>query len=193
MRDNDKRTLREVHQTEPNPYHDRQNFEPEPAEADADDELAQLDRVSDTLDSDAGFDEGNTDLGDADPDFDTQAANDRSRSDIEEYTRKDTADTRTEDDAPRNSDDDDPWGDGIHDTPLTKRYEDMADRDELARRMEELVADAYDWLGRAEDEDAQEIYDTLVDVSERLGNPSEDTIRTEGVEMPKDRNTGGDV
>ncbi len=64
---------------------------------------------------------------------------------------------------------------------------------ELARRLEELVADAYDWLGRAEDEDAQEIYDTLVDLSERLGNPPEDTVRTEGVEMPSDRNSGGDV
>jgi hypothetical protein len=69
----------------------------------------------------------------------------------------------------------------------------MADRDELARRMEDLVADAYDWLGRAEDEDAQEIYDTLVDLSERLGNPSEETIRTEGVELPEDRNTAGDT
>ena len=193
MRENDKRTLREVHQSEPNPYHDRQNFEPEPAGPDAEEELSRLDRETDTTGADAGFDDGEIDLGEADPDFDTQAANDRSRSDIEEYERRDTASARGDEDEPRNSDDDDPWGDGIHDTPLTKRYEDMADRDELARRMEDLVADAYDWLGRAEDEDAQEIYDTLVDLSERLGNPPEATIRTEGGELPQDRNTGGDV
>lgn len=193
MRDRDKRTLREVHESEPNPYSDRQNLEPEPAETDSDDELAQLDRESDSLDADAGFDDGNTDTGEADPDYDDQAAADRSRSDIGEYARRDTADAPAEDEAPRTHDDDDPWGDGIHDTPLTKRYEDMADRDELARRLEDLVADAYDWLGRAEDEDAQEIYDTLVNLSERLGNPSEETIRTEGGELPEDRSTGGDV
>ena len=192
MRDRDKRTLREVHESEPNPYTDRQNLEPEPAETDSDDELAQLDRESDDRDAAAGFTEGSTylggaDLDGADPDFDTQAANDRSRSDIQEYAPQDTAAAPAEDEAPRNHDDDDPWGDGIHDTPLTKRYEDMADRDELARRLEDLVADAYDWLGRGEDEDAQEIYDTLVNLSERLGNPSEETIRTEGVEIPADR------
>lgn len=186
MRDRDKRTLREVHESEPNPYTDRQNFEPEPAETDSD-ELAQLDRQSDDRDAAAGFSDGDSDLGEADTDYDTQAVNDRSRSDIQEYAREDTAAAPAEDEAPRNSDDDDPWGDGIHDTPLTKRYEDMADRDELARRLEDLVADAYDWVGRGEDPDAQEIYDTLVDLSERLGNPSEETVRTEGVEIPADR------
>lgn len=187
MRDRDKRTLREVHESEPNPYTDRQNFEPEPAETDSDDELAQLDRESDSLDAGAGYPDGNIDLGEADPDYDTQAADDRSRSDIQEYAPEDTAAAPAEDEAPRNHDDDDPWGDGINPTTTAKRYEDMADRNELARRLEELVADAYDWLGRVEDEDAQEIYDTLVNLSERLGNPSEETIRTEGVEIPADR------
>lgn len=195
MRDDDKRTLREVHRSEPNPYHDRQNFEPEPTdtEADVENELADIDRESDNLDAGAGFDDGAVDVGEADPDFDDQEAGDRYRSDIQEYSRQDTSDAPADDEAPRNHDDNDPWGDGIHDTPLTKRYEDMADRDELARRMEELVADAYDWMERAEDDDAHEIYDTLVDVAERLGNPPEDTIRTEPGPLPEERNTGGDV
>jgi hypothetical protein len=110
MRDRDNRTLREVHQSEPNPYTDRQNLEPEPAETDADDELAQLDRESDSLDADAGYDDGNVDLGEADPDYDTQAANNKSRSDIGEYARQDTSDAPADDEAPRNHDDNRPLG-----------------------------------------------------------------------------------
>ena len=187
MRDDDKRTLREVHQSEPNPYHDRQNFEPEPTEADFDEEIVELEQESEDLDVGDDFEDESFDMDEGDPDYDTQAARGRSRSDIQEFTEEESDDDPSEDESPRNSDDDDPWGDGIHDTPLTKRYEDMADRDELARRLEDLVADAYDWLGRSEDDDAQEIYDTLLDLSERLGNPPEETARTEGVEMPNER------
>lgn len=177
MRDEDKRTLDEVHGTEPNPFTDRQNFEPEPATGEIENDQADSREFSDeaTLESGEAVDSAG------------ETGYYRAESDITEYARTSTSDAPAEDEAPRNSDDDDPWGDGIHDTPLTKRYEDMADRDELARRLEELVADAYDWVGRAEDADAQEIYDTLVDVSERLGNPSEDTVRTEAGAPPPDR------
>ncbi|MEX2534833.1 MAG: hypothetical protein WD273_04455 [Trueperaceae bacterium] len=186
-KDRANRTLDEVHRTEPDPFTDRQNLEPAPVDSGPEDELAQIDRDTDSLDEGGGFNDGAPDIGAADPDFDDQAAAGRSRSDIQEYARRDTSDAPADDEAPRNHDDNDPWGDGIHDTPLTKRYEDMADRDELARRLEDLVADAYDWLGRAEDDDAQEIYDTLVNVSERLGNPSEETTRTEGIDPPQER------
>ncbi|MEX2541185.1 MAG: hypothetical protein WD314_05230 [Trueperaceae bacterium] len=174
-KDRGKRTLTEVHDSEPDPFTDRQNFEPEPAAGEVEDDSAEY------VDAETGeVDDETIELSD-----DTGGR--RSRSDIREYAPRDTAENPAEDEPPRMHDDDDPWGDGIHDTPMVKRYEDMADRDELARRVEELVADAYDWLGRAEDADAQEIYDTLLDVSERLGNPSEETTRTEPGEPPPDR------
>lgn len=172
MKDRDKPTLDEVHSREPDPFTDRQNLEAEPADAEVEDDSADYVSEESGASNDEDLEVGNRG---------------RSESDITEYARQGTGDAPAEDEAPRNHDDDDPWGDGIHDTPLVKRYEDMADRDELARRVEELVADAYDWLGRAEDEDAQEIYDTLMNVSERLGNPSEETTRTEPGSPPPDR------
>ena len=107
-------------------------------------------------------------------------------SDIEEYVPDDTAE-EPGDDAPRNHDDQDPWGDGVHETPLTQEYEGMAERADLARTLEDLAADAYDWAQRTEDADAQEIYETLADLAERVGNPPEDTIAIEPEELPEDR------
>jgi hypothetical protein len=175
MANREKRTLDEVHRSEPDPFRDRQNFEPEPAAGEVEDDSAEyLGQEAEEFDDD--------EMEFSEDDDDT-----RSRSDIQDFAPRDTADSPEEDEPPRTHDDDDPWGDGIHDTPMVKRYEDMADRDELARRVEELVADAYDWLGRAQDPDAQEIYDTLLDVSERLGNPPEETTRTEAGAPPPDR------
>lgn len=160
MPERDDRSLDEVHQSEENPYNDRQNLEPEPSAQDA--ERVTVRRDPDVVSGDA-------------------------ESDISEYARPDTADQQAKREAPRTHDDDDPWGDGISDTPLVSRYEDMADRDELARRLEDLVADAYDWAARSEEDDAQEIYDVLLSVSERLGNPPEETTRTEQGAPPPDR------
>jgi hypothetical protein len=187
MRDRDKRTLAEVHRTEPDPFTDRQNLEPEKLGEEETEENRTIEggvefEAETAEQSDAEYDDSDVD----DSELDDGVATGRSRSDIEEYARKDTAAGPYEEE-PRTHDDDDPWGDGIHDTPLVKRYEDMADRDELARRLEELVADAYDWMGRAQDEDAQEIYETLLDLAERMGNPSEETTRTEPGQPPPDR------
>lgn len=165
MRDREERTLPEVHEQEPNPFTDRQNLEPEPSFGELEDEAE-----------------------DVDEDF----VSGESTSDIEEYSMQDSDDDPSEEEQPRNHDDDDPWGDGIHDTPLTKRYEDVADRDELARRLEDIVADAYEWYQRSEEDDAQEIYETLVAVAERLGNPSEDTTRTEAFGMPVEDDSADD-
>jgi hypothetical protein len=171
MKDRDKPTLAEVQENEPNPYTDRQNLEPEPAADEIEDDSAD-------------FVEGDgRDYDDDEVEFSGKGP----RSDIEDYVRRDTSDAPADVEDPRNHDDDDPFGDGVHDTPITRRYEDMADRDDLARRIEELVADAYDWVGRSDDDDARDIYDTLVDLAERIGNPPEETIRTEPGELPADR------
>lgn len=64
---------------------------------------------------------------------------------------------------------------GILPTPITERYERIAQRDELARKLEEVVADAREWVETSEDEDARSIYEDLVDIFERVGEPLEDT------------------
>jgi hypothetical protein len=187
MRDRDKPTLAEVHRNEPDPFTDRQNLEPTPV--DEDDTERRTGAEGNSYYEAERADYEDTEYDDSDYDdseLDDGVATGHSRSDIEEYARKDTA-AGPQEDEPRNSDDDDPWGDGIHETPLAKRYEDMADRDELARRLEDLVADAYDWMGRAQDEDAKDIYETLVDLAQRMGNPNEETTRTEAGEPPPDR------
>lgn len=186
MSERDKRNLSDVHRSEPDPFRDRQNLEPTPVDDDLDEGPSDADLEMTDLDDDIDFDDDD-DLDDEEELDDDDVVSARSRSDIGEFTEEDSDDDPSEDESPRNHDDDDPWGDGIHDTPMAKRYEDMADRDELARRLEDLVADAYDWLGRSQDEDAREIYDTLLNVSERLGNPSEETTRTEPGEPPPDR------
>lgn len=96
-------------------------------------------------------------------------------SPIEDYARQDTADAPADVEMPRVSDDKDPWRGGVVDTPLQKEYENVATRDELARNLEDLIADARDWARDSEEDDAQAIVSALVDVYERLGGPVEST------------------
>ena len=80
-------------------------------------------------------------------------------------------------DMQRTSDDNDlnPTGGGFTDTPLRTEYESMARRDDLARRLEDLVADAREWAREDESEAAHDIAEMLAAAYERLGVPTEDT------------------
>ena len=78
------------------------------------------------------------------------------------------------DDTPYMSDDDEFERDGTH-TLLTEDNEDQARRDELARRLEDLVATALEWSEISEDDDAVQIYEDLADLYERVSVPLEET------------------
>lgn len=73
------------------------------------------------------------------------------------------------------SDDDQRERDGIYPTEYDlPGQEAMAQRDELERQLRNLLQDAADWLQNTQDKDAQEIYDLMETLHERLGNPPED-------------------
>ncbi len=77
----------------------------------------------------------------------------------------------------RTSDDDDlnPQGGGLSDTPLRPEYESMAQRSELARRLEDLIASAAEWARDDGSAEAQDIVDMLSEAYDRLGEPLEDS------------------
>lgn len=78
----------------------------------------------------------------------------------------------------RTSDDDglNVEGGGFTDTPLRTEYETIARRDDLSRRLEDLVADAREWARESGSEEARDVVDSLTTAYERLGVPTEDTI-----------------
>lgn len=80
-------------------------------------------------------------------------------------------------DEPRLSDDNDleAEGGGFTDTPLRRPYEAMARRDEIARQLGELLINAQEWADEDGSAEALEIFESLNDVYERLGEPTEDT------------------
>lgn len=82
-----------------------------------------------------------------------------------------------ETDMARTSDDNELYakGSGLEDTPLRTEFEAIARRDDLARRMEDLVEEAHEWAEEDGSEEARDIADSLEDIYERLGVPTEDT------------------
>ena len=80
-------------------------------------------------------------------------------------------------DMQRTSDDNDlnAEGSGLEDTPLRQPYESMARRDEIARRVEDLLVDVREWADEDDSEEARDILDTVEDLTERLGEPPEDS------------------
>lgn len=78
------------------------------------------------------------------------------------------------DETPYMSDDDEFERDGTH-TLLTDGNEAQALRDDIARRLEDLVETALEWSELSEDEDAQDIYEDLADLYERVSAPLEET------------------
>ncbi len=80
-------------------------------------------------------------------------------------------------DMPRTSDDNDynPVGSGVSETPLRPANESIAHRDDLARRLEGLVASAREWASDDGSEEARDIAEGLADLYDRLDVPLEDT------------------
>ncbi|MBA2666636.1 MAG: hypothetical protein H0U69_06360 [Trueperaceae bacterium] len=80
----------------------------------------------------------------------------------------------------RTSDDNDynPGGSGVSETPLRPANEAIARRDDLARRLEDLVASAREWARDEGSEEAHDIAEELADLYDRLGTPLEDTDGT---------------
>lgn len=85
-------------------------------------------------------------------------------------------------DMPRTSDDNDlnPVGSGVSETPLRPVNEAIAHRDDLARRLEGLVASAREWARAEGSDEAHDIAEGLADLYDRLGSPLEDSDRTNG-------------
>jgi len=72
------------------------------------------------------------------------------------------------------SDDDQRERDGVYPTEYDlEGSEAMAQRDELERQVVTLYQDAESWLQNTNDPDAQEIFDLISNLHERLGNPPE--------------------
>ncbi len=69
----------------------------------------------------------------------------------------------------------DPAGDGIAETPLLLPYELMARRDDLARRLGDILLEMEDWAEEDGSEEAHSIAEDLAELYERLGEPSEMT------------------
>lgn len=82
----------------------------------------------------------------------------------------------------RTSDDNDlnAAGSGVSETPLRPEYETIARRDDLARRLEDLVADAREWADEMDTDEAHDLAESLADIFDRLGEPLEDTDETIG-------------
>ena len=93
---------------------------------------------------------------------------------MEDYERREDGDLGG-DDTPYMSDDDEFERDGTNEVVIDEYNESVARRDELARQLEDLVASALEWSEISEDEDAQQIYEDLAALSERVSGPLEDT------------------
>ncbi len=93
---------------------------------------------------------------------------------MEDYERREDGDLGG-DDTPYMSDDDEFERDGTNEVVIDEYNESVARRDELARQLEDLVASALEWSEISDDEDAQQIYEDLADLYERVNGPLEDT------------------
>jgi hypothetical protein len=78
-------------------------------------------------------------------------------------------------DFPYLSDGDDEERQGVGDLPLREDYEISALRDEVARQLEALLGAVEAWREDDNTGEADEIYQELSDIYERIGEPVEDT------------------
>jgi len=91
------------------------------------------------------------------------------------------SETRIEDDVPRLSDDGlEPGGDGLSPASMLDAYESIAQRDELARQLEDVVASARSWSRAEGSGEAHDIAEALADLYERVGAPTEESDRERG-------------
>lgn|SRR5690625_2855005 len=68
-----------------------------------------------------------------------------------------------------------PEGSGVEEGPLRREYEQIALRDDLARRFEDLVVSVQAWASQEGSSAAQALANDLQDIYERLGESIEET------------------
>jgi hypothetical protein len=85
------------------------------------------------------------------------------------------SDIASDKDFPYLADGDDEERQGVGDLPLREDYEISALRDEVARLFEELLGAVEAWREDDDTGEADEIYQALSDLYERVGEPIEDT------------------
>lgn len=78
-------------------------------------------------------------------------------------------------DFPYMSDHDDEERQGVGDMPLREDYEKIALRDQVARQFEELLEAVEVWLEDDDSPETRSIYQDLLDIYERVGQPLEET------------------
>jgi hypothetical protein len=66
-----------------------------------------------------------------------------------------------------------PSGEGVSETPIHSTYEAIAQRNDLARQLEDVLASARSWARSDGSPEAMAIADALGEIYERLGEPSE--------------------
>ncbi|TVR95120.1 MAG: hypothetical protein EA416_02345 [Trueperaceae bacterium] len=66
-----------------------------------------------------------------------------------------------------------PTGEGVSETPIHSTYEAIAQRNDLARQLEDVLASARTWARNDGSPQAHAIADALGEIYERLGEPSE--------------------
>jgi hypothetical protein len=82
---------------------------------------------------------------------------------------------KTDRDFPYMSDGDDEERQGVGDMPLREDYEISALRGEVARQLEALIGAVEAWREDDDTGEADEIYQQLSDIYDRVGEPVEDT------------------
>jgi hypothetical protein len=85
------------------------------------------------------------------------------------------SDVASDKDFPYMSDRDDEERQGVGDLPLREDYEISALRDEVARQFEALLEAVEAWREDDDTGEADEIYQELSDIYERVGEPVEET------------------
>lgn len=85
------------------------------------------------------------------------------------------SDVASDKDFPYLADKNDEERQGVGDLPLREDYEISALRDEVARLFEELLGAVEAWREDDDTGEADEIYQELSDIYERVGKPIEDT------------------
>lgn len=78
-----------------------------------------------------------------------------------------------EDEVPYISDDDEYERDGTV-VGFNNNEENLARREEIGRSLEEILENVYEWSDLSEDEDAQQLYEDLANLVERVNAPFED-------------------
>lgn len=81
----------------------------------------------------------------------------------------------TDRDFPYLSDHDDEERQGVGDMPLREDYEKIALRDQVAKQFEELLEAVEVWLEDDDSIEARSIYQDLLEIYERVGEPLEET------------------